>query len=98
MAIAAQFGTNYNRKVSIRLVKLQTLLVQLIPNCTASHGITYTNLLQYFQTLVHPQSISQCRGSRISDSIPFKTVEESTPELVQVVLFTIVHYLKVTQT
>ena len=25
----------------IRLVKLQTLLVQLIPNCTASHGITY---------------------------------------------------------
>ena len=23
-------------------MKLQTLLVQLIPNCTASHGITYT--------------------------------------------------------
>ena len=42
-----QFGINYTRKVSnftrLRLVKLQTLLVQLIPNCTASHGITYTN-------------------------------------------------------
>ena len=44
--LAVQFGTNYTRKVSnftrLRLVKLQTLLVQLIPNCTASHGITYT--------------------------------------------------------
>jgi len=50
----------------------------------------------YFQTLVHSQSISQCRGSRISNFIPFKTVEESTPKLVQAVLLTIVHYLKVT--
>ena len=45
--LAVQFGINYTRKVSnftqLRLVKLQTLLVQFIPNCTASHGITYTN-------------------------------------------------------
>ena len=36
-----------DRKVSnftrLRLVKLQILLVQLILNCTSSHGITYTN-------------------------------------------------------
>ena len=35
-------------------------------------------LLECFQALVHSQSISQCRGSRISNSIEFKTVEEST--------------------
>ena len=28
--------------ISLCLVKLQTLLMQLIPNCTASDGITYT--------------------------------------------------------
>jgi len=43
-----QFGINYTHKVSnftrLRLVKLQTLLVQLIPDCTASYGITYTNI------------------------------------------------------
>ena len=38
-------------------------------------------LLQYCQALVHSQSISQGSGSKISDSIPSKTVEESTPEL-----------------
>ena len=43
-----------------------------------------TNLLQCFQALVHSQSTNQCRGSRISNFIKFKTVEESTPELVQV--------------
>ena len=42
-------------------------------------------LLQYCQALVHSQSIRQGSGSRISDSIPFKTVEEITRELVQVV-------------
>ena len=35
--------------------------------------------------LCHSQSMSQGSGSRISNSISFKTVEESTPELVQVV-------------
>ena len=42
-------------------------------------------LLQYCQVLVHCQSISQGSGSKISDSITSKIVEESTPELVQVV-------------
>ena len=42
-------------------------------------------LLQCSQALVHSQSISQGSGSRISNSIPSKTVEGSTPELVQVV-------------
>ena len=47
---------------------------------------TYSRyLLQCSQALVHSQSTSQCRGSRISNSISFKTVEESTLELVQVV-------------
>ena len=41
-------------------------------------------LLQCCQGLVHSQSISQGSGSRISNSIPSKTVEESTPELMQV--------------
>ena len=36
------------------------------------------NLLQGFQALVHFQNISQYRGSRILNSIPFKTVKEST--------------------
>ena len=44
-----------------------------------------SNLLQCFQALVHSQSITQCSGPRISNSIPIKTVEENTPELVQVV-------------
>ena len=42
-------------------------------------------LLQCFQALVHCQSISQGSGFRFSNFIPSKTVEESTPELVQVV-------------
>ena len=42
-------------------------------------------LLQCFQALVHYQSIRQCSSSRISNCIAFKTVEESTPEIVQVV-------------
>ena len=46
--LAVQFGINYTHKVSnftrLRLVKLQTLLVQLIPNCNANHGITYVLL------------------------------------------------------
>ena len=42
-------------------------------------------LLQCCQALVHFQSISQGSGSRVSNSIPSKTVEENTPELVQVV-------------
>ena len=33
-------------------------------------------LLQCFQVLVHSQSISQCSGSRFSNSIHFKTVKE----------------------
>ena len=33
-------------------------------------------LLQCCQALVHSQSISQGNGSRFSNSIPFKTVEE----------------------
>ena len=37
--------------------------------------------LQCFQAPVHSQSISQCSGSRISNSIPFKTVEESAIKL-----------------
>ena len=45
----------------------------------------YCNILQYFQALVHSQSMTQYNGSRISNSIPFNSVEESTPELVQVV-------------
>ena len=40
-------------------------------------------LRQYFQALVDSQSISQCSGSRISNTIQFKTVEESTSKLVQ---------------
>ena len=35
--------------------------------------------------MVHSQSSSQGSGSRLSNFIPSKTVEESTPELVQVV-------------
>ena len=42
-------------------------------------------LLQCCQALVHSQSISKGSGSKISNFIPFKTVEESTPKLVQVV-------------
>ena len=38
--------------------------------------------LQCCQALVHSQSISQGSGSRISNCIPFKTVVQSTPELV----------------
>ena len=41
-------------------------------------------VLQYFQALVYFQSISQCSGSWISNSIHFKTVEKDIPELVQV--------------
>ena len=41
-------------------------------------------LLQCCQALVHSQSISQDSGSRISNIILFKTVEENTPELMQV--------------
>ena len=40
-------------------------------------------ILQDFQALVHSQCISQCSGSRISNPIPFKTVEKDTSELVQ---------------
>ena len=46
---------------------------------------TNSYLLQCFQALFHSQSITQCSSCRISNSIEFKTVEESTPELVQVV-------------
>ena len=42
-------------------------------------------LLQCFQAPVHSQSISQCRGSRISNHIPFKTVKESISELLVLV-------------
>ena len=42
-------------------------------------------LLQCFQAVVHIQSISQCSGSKSSNSIQSKTVEGGTPELVQVV-------------
>ena len=59
-------------------------LLRLAPQCSTFSSY----LIQCFQALVHSQSISQCRGSRISNSIPFKTVEESTPESVQVVLIT----------
>ena len=41
------------------------------------------NLLQFFQTLVHSQSIGQCSSSLNSSFIQFKTVEEIIPELVQ---------------
>ena len=41
-------------------------------------------LLQFFQALVHSQSTSQCSSFRITNSIPSKTVEKSTAELVQV--------------
>ena len=55
----------------------------------------YKYLFVYFDhCLVHSQSTSQCRGTRTSNSIMFKTVEECTPELVQV-LVTIVHYVGV---
>ena len=57
--------------------------------------LAFYQLLQCFQALVHSQSIRQCRPTRFSDSSMFKTVEESTPELVQVVLVTIVHYVVV---
>ena len=40
-------------------------------------------LLQCCQALVHSQSISQGSGSRNSNFISFKTVEESTPELTE---------------
>ena len=66
-------------------------LLRLPPQCSTFSSY----LLQCFQALVHSQSIGQCRGSRISNFIPFKTVEESTPELVQVVLVTIWHYVGV---
>ena len=46
-------------------------------------------LLQCFQAVVYSQSISQCSGSFISYPIHSKTVEDSSPELVQVVKFTI---------
>ena len=50
-------------------------------------------LFVYFDhCLVHSQSTSQCRGTRTSNSIMFKTVEESTAELV---LVTIGHYVGV---
>ena len=42
-----------------------------------------TNLLKFFQTLIHSQSISQCSSSLNSSFIQFKTVEEIIPELVQ---------------
>ena len=42
-----------------------------------------TNLLQFLQTLIHSQSISQCSSSLNSSFIQFKTVEEIIPELVQ---------------
>ena len=38
-------------------------------------------LLQCFQDLIHFQSISQCRGSRIFNCITTKTVKESVQEL-----------------
>ena len=38
-------------------------------------------LLQCLQAPVNSQSISQCSGSRVSNSIPFKTVEESAIKL-----------------
>ena len=41
-------------------------------------------LLQCCQAPVHFQSIRQGSGSRLSSSIPSKTAEESTPELMQV--------------
>ena len=41
-------------------------------------------LLQCCQALVHSQSMSQGSGSRIPNCICFKTVEESTLELMQV--------------
>ena len=44
-----------------------------------------TNLLQFFQTLIYSQSISQCSSSLNSSFIQFKTVEEIIPEIVQVV-------------
>ena len=57
----------------------------LVVHCYGEN--TVVNLPQCCQALVHSQSISQCSGSRISNSIPFKTVKESTctPELVQLV-------------
>jgi len=41
-------------------------------------------LLQCFQAVVYSQSITQWPGSILMNIIPFKTVEESTPELVEV--------------
>ena len=52
--------------------------------CKSAWG-KYSYLLHRFQALVHLQSISQCNGSPRSNFIPSKTVEESTPELVQAV-------------
>jgi len=40
--------------------------------------------LQCFQAVVYSQSITQWPNSVIMNIIPFKTVEESTPKLVQV--------------
>ena len=58
---------------------LTTLLHFLVCNWILSL-LTLTDfsnyLLQCFQVLVHSQSISQGSGSRISNFIPFKTVEE----------------------
>ena len=45
-------------------------------------AILISYLLQCFQTLVHSQSISQCKGSRVSNYIKFKTMEESKNETV----------------
>ena len=58
---------------------LTTLLHFLVCNWILSL-LTLTDfsnyLLQCFQVLVHSQSISQGSGSRISNFIAFKTVEE----------------------
>ena len=57
--LAVQFGINYISKITnftqVRFVKLETLLAQLITNCTASYGITYTN-----QNLVFVDSHAKC--------------------------------------
>ena len=47
-------------------------LLRLPPQCSTFSS----DLLQCLQALVHSQSISQRSSSRISNSIPYKTVEE----------------------
>ena len=67
---------------------VHTVRKETVVTSTNHHSIVWgqdSYLLQISQALVHSQTISQGSGSRLSNSIPFKTVEESTPELVQVV-------------